>query len=151
MRRLWIGLTVACTGWAEADVAKFGWIAGCWENEARGTSTLEIWMKPAGGTMIGMARSIAGGKTTSYEALRIFEKDGSLYYGARLPNAAVEVPFKLVKGTDGEAIFENPEHDFPTRIIYRKQPDGGLFARIEGVRNGQLRGRDIPMKRVACP
>lgn len=31
-----------------------------------------------------------------------------------------------------EVTFSNPEHDFPQRIIYLRQADGTLFARIEG-------------------
>ena len=38
---------------------------------------------------------------------------------------------------------------FPQRIIYKSQTEG-LYARIEGTRNGKLNGMDIPMKRVKC-
>lgn len=58
--------------------------------------------------------------------------------------------FKLVKHGEGEALFENPEHDFPQRIIYRLEKDGSLFARIEGTINGKERGVDFPMKRARC-
>ena len=37
----------------------------------------------------------------------------------------------------------NPEHDYPTTIIYRKQPDGSLFARVEGKQKGKLVGEDF--------
>jgi hypothetical protein len=56
----------------------------------------------------------------------------------------------LIKLQSREAVFENPEHDFPRRIIYRLEPDGSLFARIEGMPKGKLRGLDYPMKRGRC-
>jgi len=31
-----------------------------------------------------------------------------------------------------EAVFENPAHDFPKRVIYRKNGEGTLSARVEG-------------------
>ncbi len=40
-------------------------------------------------------------------------------------------------------VFENPQHDFPQRILYRKNPDGTLHARAEGERNGKLSGQDF--------
>lgn len=39
--------------------------------------------------------------------------------------------FKLTRMSAQEATFENPAHDFPTRITYRNA-DGTLTARIEG-------------------
>ncbi|MGH8854313.1 MAG: hypothetical protein ACREWI_08545 [Telluria sp.] len=43
-------------------------------------------------------------------------------------------------------MFENPAHDFPQRIIYRRVGDTGLHARIEG----KGKGIDFPMRRTAC-
>ena len=40
--------------------------------------------------------------------------------------------FKLTSLTATEAIFENPAHDFPKRIIYRKTGEDGLTASIDG-------------------
>ena len=39
---------------------------------------------------------------------------------------------------DGEAIFENPAHDFPQRVIYRRC-GAELCARIEGTLQGKAR------------
>jgi hypothetical protein len=43
--------------------------------------------------------------------------------------------------------FENPAHDFPQRVIYKLTAPDKLGARIEGMRNGNLRGVDFPMTR----
>jgi hypothetical protein len=48
-----------------------------------------------------------------------------------------------------EVVFENGAHDFPQRIRYRRGGDM-LFARIEGTRDGKVRGVDYPYARVAC-
>lgn len=126
------------------------WLAGCWEGNVRGRDVNEQWMKPAGGVMLGMARTVAQGKTVEFEFTQIREdKEGSIYYVAK-PSGQAEASFKLVKWENKEAVFENPQHDFPQRVIYRLQPDGSLFARVEATANGKTRGLDYPYKRAKC-
>jgi hypothetical protein len=45
-------------------------------------------------------------------------------------------PFVLKPGPDGEAVFENPDHDFPQRVIYRRC-GVQLCGAIEGVADGK--------------
>ena len=148
-----IVLLVSCTALAQTEkgsVNDLSWLAGCWEANRNGREINEQWMKPSGGTMLGMGRTVADGKTREYEFLQIREEqDGAIYYVAR-PSGQPEASFKLVKSENKELVFENPQHDFPQRIIYRLQPDGSLFARIEGTANGKARGFDYPMKRASC-
>jgi hypothetical protein len=66
-----------------------------------------------------------------FEFLRIETRPDGVYYVAQ-PRGADATAFRLTRVSDTEAVFENPAHDFPKRIIYRKQADGGLIARIEG-------------------
>jgi hypothetical protein len=126
------------------------WLAGCWEANLRGREVNEQWMKPGGGIMLGMARTVSQGKAAEFEFTQIREdKDGSIYYVAK-PSGQPEASFKLVKLQNKEAVFENPQHDFPQRIIYRLQPDGSLFARVEATDKGKTRGIDYPYKRAKC-
>jgi Domain of unknown function (DUF6265) len=124
-------------------------IAGCWRSERGGRTVDEQWMAPAGSSMLGMSRTVAGGKTSEYEFLQIQQRSDGLYYVAK-PSGQAEASFKLVKHAPGELVFENPAHDFPQRILYRRTGDT-LTARIEGSMNGKARGIDFPYARVACP
>jgi hypothetical protein len=47
-------------------------------------------------------------------------------------------------------VFENPAHDFPQRIAYRRLSADSIVARISAERDGKSRGMDIRMKRVSC-
>jgi hypothetical protein len=126
------------------------WFAGCWEANLRGRKVNEQWMKPGGGIMLGMARTVAQGKAAEFEFTQIREdKDGAIYYVAK-PSGQAETSFKLVTLKNKEAVFENLQHDFPQRIIYRLQADGSLFARVEATANGKTRGIDYPYKRAKC-
>ena len=135
-----------------ANVDSLGWMAGCWELNVpqRQMTITEHWMRPSGGTMIGMSRTVRGGKTTGFEFIRIITTDKGIDYVAKPSSNKEETAFSLVKASATEAVFENLAHDFPQRIIYRNQPPEMLFARIEGTQNGMLNGMDIPMKRAKC-
>ena len=100
--------------------------------------------------MIGTSQTVRGSETVGYEFLRLADDGHGLSYIARPSNAKEETAFAAVKVTATEAIFENLKHDFPQRIIYRSDKADSLFARIEGMQNGELKGMDIPMKRVKC-
>ena len=82
--------------------------------------------------MIGMSRTVAGGKTVFYEYLRIETRGADIYYVAHPRARAPGTDFRLVRVSGNEAVFENMAHDFPKRLIYRKSVDGNLTARIEG-------------------
>lgn len=127
----------------------FAWLAGCWEHDRAGRASAERWTKPKAGMMLGTAQTVKDGKTTAFEFMRIHEEKGDIFFTAK-PSGQPEASFKLVSYKDNKAVFENPQHDFPQRVIYGKQPDGSLAARIEGQMNGQQRGIDYPFKRAKC-
>jgi Domain of unknown function (DUF6265) len=132
------------------DIESLEWIAGCWASDDGKQRIEEHWMRPAGQTMMGMSRTVAGGKTVFTEYTQIREVDGQLAYVVSLGLAAKPVIFKLVKNSNGEATFENPEHDFPQRIIYRRESSDALFARIEGKEKGVNKAIDFRYKRSRC-
>lgn len=137
----------AVIGRQAVPIDQLAWLSGCWTQAQKDGTTEEHWMKPAGGTMLGMSRTVRGGRTTEYEFLQIRDEKGTLAYVAR-PSGQPEAIFPLKTAGTGEVIFENPQHDFPQRIMYRRTSTG-VTARIEGTRNGQLRGIDFPFAR--CP
>lgn len=112
-------------------IADLAWMSGDWQTAAGGRAQIEEhWTLPAGGTMIGMGRTIVGDKTVEFEFLKIEQRANGIYYVAS-PQGGPTTDFKLTRSTGQEAVFENPEHDFPKRVIYRKNPDGSLVASID--------------------
>lgn len=123
-------------------VEQLGWLAGSWEGTLGKASIEEHWTHAAGGTLLGVSRTIVAGKTVEFEFLRIETRDTGIFYVAQ-PGGRPPTDFKLARLEGTEVVFENLQHDFPQRIIYKKNPDGTLHARIEGERNGKLTGRDF--------
>jgi len=56
--------------------------------------------------------------------------------------------FKLTRLTEQEAVFENPAHDFPKRVIYRKSAVGTLTARVEGDGTEKEKSQDFHYRPV---
>ena len=130
-------------------IGRLGWLAGCWERTNGERRVEEQWMKPRGGTMFGMGRTVVGEKTSEYEQMQIREDGSQLVFTAK-PSGQEEASFRSIELTGASVVFENKAHDFPQRVIYRRQEDGTLLARIEGEENGKVRGVDFPMRRAAC-
>jgi Domain of unknown function (DUF6265) len=133
-----------------ATIADLHWLAGCWAGGGGDRRVEEQWMAPAGGTMLGMSRTVAGGKTRAWEFMRIEEGEGKLVFIAR-PSGQEGASFPSVAGGDGRVVFENPGHDFPQRVIYQRGADGGLLGRIEGESDGKPLSVDFPMDLAPCP
>ena len=135
----------------EDSIEDLRFLAGAWEMNVpeRELTITEHWMQPLGGGMVGMGRTVVGEKMKSWESLRMVQTETGIEYIAKPSENQQETTFKLTKLTPTEAVFENPEHDFPQRIIYRLIDENSLTARIEGTRDGQTRSMDIPMKRLA--
>jgi hypothetical protein len=132
------------------DIAQLAWLAGCWEGQIGPVRIEEQWNKPAGGTMLGLSRNMKDGKVIFSEFTRIDQQEGKIVYMARIGTKAAATPFELIRMTREEAVFENPAHPFPQRIRYRREANGSLFARIEGMDKGRPRSEDYPMQRVRC-
>ena len=130
-------------------LSQLGWLAGCWRSDADNRQIIEHWMKPAGNMMLGVNQTFADGKTREFEFLRIVQEENGDIFFIAVPSGQKEARFRLATVTDREVRFENPEHDFPQRVIYRRDGDS-LTGRIEGVSKGKERAVDFPLKRVAC-
>jgi hypothetical protein len=113
-------------------VEALAWMAGTWEGrEASGVEMEEVWLAPKGGSLLGLHRDVAGGRTVSFEFLRIAaEKEGLVYWAS--PAGRPATPFKLTESGPRRAVFANPAHDFPKKILYWIDEAGALHARIEG-------------------
>lgn len=110
---------------ADPKVDDVAWMAGHWT----AADSEEVWLAPRGELMTGMSRTVKNGRAT-FEFIRIqATKDGVFYFAQ--PGGRPAVAFRLVEASPSRAVFSNPEHDFPQRIIYAMR-DGQLCASVEG-------------------
>jgi len=131
-----------------SSASDVGWMTGCWELTRNGRHIVEQWMSAEGGTLLGMSRTVANGQTREYEFLLIRHGANGLEYVAK-PSGQPEGTFTATRVSPSEVVFENMAHDFPQRILYRR--DGNtLLAATEGTVQGQARRVEFPYTRAAC-
>ncbi len=117
------------------------WLAGAWGGTrgAQGaTSIEERWSPPLGGAMLAVSRTVSRGRMSAFEYLRIVERDGGLVYVAQ-PGGAAPTEFVLTELSPTRAVFDNPRHDYPKRIVYELSAEGGLRATIGFTKGGTPR------------
>jgi hypothetical protein len=141
---------LSCAGAHAAPFDKLGWMQGCWRVAGAEDGTVEQWTSAAGGAMLGMSRTVKGGKMVEFEFVQIREvTPGRLAYIAQ-PSGRPKTTFPLARQDGATFVFEDLALDFPQRVIYRPDGEQGMLARIEGMAKGKLKGIDFPMKRISC-
>ena len=130
-------------------IERLHWLARCWERVSGERTIEEQWMRPRGRSMLGMGRTVRGDSTVEYELMRIVERESDLVFIAQ-PSGLAQAEFVASVLTDSAVTFANPAHDFPQRVLYRRGTADSLWARIEGVSGGKVRGLHFRYRRVAC-
>ena len=80
--------------------------------------------------------------TVFHEKVTIEVKDSVLVYSVVIGKNP-PVDFKLVAADEQSVSFSNPQHDFPQNIAYKLQPDGSLYAYVDGIINKQYRKEEF--------
>lgn len=130
----------------EQQLAGLAWMSGAWSATVGGAEVEEHWLAPRGGLMVGVGRTVGAGRT-SFEFLRIEATAAGVAYLAS-PGGAAPTAFALVESGGERAVFANPDHDFPQRILYWKEGADTLCARVEGTVAGEVEGEQWCWNRV---
>ena len=144
-----VALGVAgCARHLDTDIGSLSWLNGCWEGKSEEGLVDEQWGKPAGGSLLGASRVVRGDRTAFAEFLEVRESVDGLVLIVH-PLGQAPVTYRLKRAGRTEAVFENPSHDFPRLITYRR--DGGtLQVRAEGEPGGDQRRILYKLRRTAC-
>ena len=135
----------------DADLQRLNWLAGCWASSSGEAGTGETWTLPAGGTLLGIGRTVKGGKTVAFEFMQIRPDAAGRLVLIGEPSGQRRTEFTLLSLNEAEVVFENLQHDFPHRVAYRLDPPNTLHPRIEGLRNGAPRTIQFgPLRRAPC-
>lgn len=125
-----VALLASTSAWS-ASLGDLQFMAGCWTTPREAPSvTRECFTAPQAGLMQGSSQTIKNGATTFWE-FAVIEQSGDVVSYTPFLKGKRSVSFTATRLTAGEVVFENPAHDFPKKIIYRKTAHG-LEARVEG-------------------
>ena len=132
------------------ELAAFAWLEGEWQRTTRRGVAIERWRRVRGVGLVGEAVLLPTDADTEVptEALLLVTMGADTFYIARPPENPYPTAFRLVSHADDTAVFENPTHDFPQRIIYRRISDDAMTASIEGPGDdGQVQRIDFEFRR----
>ncbi len=112
-------------------IADLNFLTGTWKVE--GKETYEHW-EMIDNQLKGSSYTIENGEKLISETLSIKMLNGKVVYEATVlnQNEGKTIPFTLTKNTTNGFSFENPKHDFPTKIIYQRISTTELVVQVLG-------------------
>ena len=97
------------------------WFLGEWQTSPSRVVIREFWHRVSDATFEGesITKSVSNDEVVNYETLRLVSMSDSVFYIAKVTENELAVPFRLTRCAEGIAVFENPDHDAPQRLIYK--------------------------------
>jgi hypothetical protein len=124
------------------------WLIGQWENKTPEGYLTETWTKDNDSTFLGQSYFIVKEKdTVHFESIVLMQVNDDLIYQpiVKGQNEDQPVDFKLTSDAEDSFTFENPKHDYPQKITYKKSNDKSLTATISGLQQGKQSSESYPM------
>ena len=108
------------------------WILGDWAARDEKHVTHETWTRVSAKTYEGTGTVIlkSTGENRSSESMRLVEMSGAVFYIPKAAHNAFPIAFRLASCTEGSAIFENKNHDFPKQLKYQRVGADSLHAYV---------------------
>jgi hypothetical protein len=126
-----------------ATVKALGFMSGCWTTPKGASPEIrECYTAPYAGLIQGSSQTVMNGKTTQVEFIAIRESEEGVTY-APIFNGKALSTFTLSRVEGPMAVFENPQNDFPKKIIYRHDMDKSLVIRLEGARPDDANNQEM--------
>ena len=136
----------------QRPLAALAFMAGCWRGDAGVDKTIEEqWTAADSDVMLATTRYLDDNtsRTRGWEFSRIVaDSAGVVLFPA--PMGRQQGRFRLASSRAGEARFEDPSHDHPKRIIYRRMGARRLTVQIDAG-EGDREAMVLELDRVACP
>jgi hypothetical protein len=141
--------TTETTASTHPNMVKAAWFIGEWENRSAEGDLVENWKMVNDSLYMGESYFIVKGDTVFAEKVALVDIYGKMSYNVSVEgqNADEAVPFAMTSINDEEVVFENPEHDFPSKIIYKNVAPDSLVAKISGTKEGKPASEIFKMKR----
>lgn len=115
---------------ADAQKNEFAWLVGTWQEENK--SAFEEWTVTDGFLSATSYKMDASGNRQVTEVIKLIKKGKDFFYVPDVAGPQGEVEFKITTLESDGFVAENPAHDFPKKIAYKKLDDQRLVATISG-------------------
>ena len=133
------------------ELKKANWLLGQWQCQTDTTNLIETWTFENDSTLTATSFFIQNKKDTlHHETIELIETNKKLIYKATIigENNNEPVSFQKTMETETELIFENPTHNYPQKITYKKISNTQLTATISGKLNGKIESESYQLKKL---
>lgn len=139
----WPALAAGC-----ASLAELRWLLGDWAADGDKTGFHESWTELGPQTFegSGIERAKTDGAVKGSESLRLLEMAGQVFYVSKVAHNDLPVAFRLTRCEQDRFVFENPAHDFPRMLEYRREGSDRLVVRVS---DGGEKGFTLDFRRQA--
>lgn len=134
-------LFLTAMSFAQSGIPIF--LEGTWKMENK--ELYEHWDKLNDLNLKGFSYSLTNGQMMVMEYLNIIQSENEIVYTATVinQNQGRGIDFKLTRA-DNAYIFENPDHDFPKKIVYQMLNETEMFVEVS---DGDKKGFSYKMKK----
>jgi hypothetical protein len=145
-------LLVSCQKKSDKNYEKLNkmkWLQGHWEQKLEEGLLVENWKIENDSTFSGETYFMTTKDTVHFEYIKLTQKEDELVYIATVmgQNNDQPVEFKLTSDNDKVFDFENPAHDYPQKITYKKVSATQLTATISGKQQGKSSQESFTMSK----
>lgn len=121
----------------EPVIADLSFLEGTWLGSDGESSWESMYSSPSAGQVLGASKEMRGGHTVMIDFEHFYVREGQMRmtpypFGTR----SVEFTLSSFDESQLQAVFENPEHDFPQRFTYRRVSDDNLRIELTGEMSG---------------
>lgn len=128
------------------DINAFDFLAGKWEADFTKFKYYEEWEKDDCGYS-GFGYRIKDGKRFDGEKLLLQNIHGYISYIATVGKQQ-PILFALINNSENVYTFENKEHDFPQKIIYRLIDSNSIIVLVQGKMDGETVTDEYNLTRI---
>jgi len=125
------------------------WLLGSWQMNTDKGMLYEEWIKENDSLFAGKSFMVINADTIVLELINLQLSKNDLFYNPIVLNQNGEEPvsFKLTDKRENKYVFENKQHDYPQKIVYKQISKDSFNAWIEGNQDGKFMRKDFKMTR----
>lgn len=144
-------ILISCQKQSKNDILKSSkWLIGKWENKSDGGHLLETWNKTNDSIFNGESYFIKGNDTLHSEKIELKQKGDKLLYISSIKGQNNDKPITFSHKIEfhKQLVFENPNSDYPRKIIYQRFSKAHLLIEISGMHQGKPSSTRYTLKKT---
>ncbi|MBL7791534.1 MAG: hypothetical protein JNK77_04360 [Saprospiraceae bacterium] len=122
----------------ESPLKTMEWLVGSWKFNSKEGVIFENWRLAADTLLSGESGYLSEQDTVVSEHISLVKRGEDIFYIPIVYGQNEDKPtlFKLTSNKNNILVFENPQHDFPTKITYSMVTPDSMVAEISGLMEG---------------